>query len=357
MKKIAIMTAGGDCPGLNAAIKSVVLTANQKGIEVLGVCDGYKGFVEGEYLHLNEGNVANIENMGGTILGSSNKECPFYYLVDKEKEKYEDKTDEAIAKLRKEGVEGLIVIGGDGTLDSARVIDERGLPTIGIPKTIDNDMQASMPTIGFNTAVEVVTDAIARLKTTASSHRRVITVEIMGRSSGFLTLHSGVAASADVILLPELDYDLDKVCSKIEEVAKYKRYAIVAISEAAKEKGKRETISQFVKDSFEQVRYGGVAQKLAKDIEEKTGIEARYVALGHIQRGGNPTAADILLAVQLGNYACELLTSGESGYIVGMQNAGLIKTPYPRQRIPRTLDLSTNPLVKTARATGTCFGE
>ena len=357
MKKIAIMTAGGDCPGLNAAIKSVVLTATQKGIEVLGVCDGYKGFVEGIYTELNEGKVADIENAGGTILGSSNKECPFYYLVDKEKDKYEDKTDEGIMKLKEQSVEGLIVIGGDGTLDSARVIDERGLPTIGIPKTIDNDMKASMPTIGFDTAVEVVTEAISRLKTTASSHRRVITVEIMGRSSGFLTLHSGVAASADVILLPELDYDLDKVCTRIVEVVKYKRYAIVAVSEAAKEKGKRETISQFVKDSFDQVRYGGVAQKLAKDIEERTGIESRHVALGHIQRGGAPTAADILLAVQLGNYACELLTTGESGYIVGMQNDGLVKMPYPKQRIPRILDLATNPLVKTARAMGTCFGE
>jgi len=357
MKKIAIMTAGGDCTGLNAAIKSVVLSANENNVEVVGILDGYKGFVEGLYRPLTPEDVTDIEEIGGTVLGSSNKECPFYYLVDKATMKYEDKTDEGINKLRAQGVEGLIVIGGDGTLDSARVINERGMPTVGIPKTIDNDMVASMPTIGFSTAVETVMQSISRVRTTAFSHRRVITVEIMGRTSGFLTLYSGVASAADVILLPEQDYDLDKVCKKIEEVTKYKRYAIVAVSEAAKEIGKSESISKVLKDSFDQVRYGGVAQKLAKDIEERTGIECRHVALGHVQRGGRPSSQDILLAVQLGNYAFELLYSGESGYIVGMDSDKLVKMEYPKERAPRVLDMKTNPLVRTARAMGICFGD
>lgn len=357
MKKIAILTAGGDCTGLNAAIKSVVLSAYENDTEVLGILDGYKGFVEGIYKPLTPEDVADIEDIGGTMLGSSNKECPFYYLVDKETMKYEDKTDEGIKKLKEQGVEGLVVIGGDGTLDSARVIDERGMPTIGIPKTIDNDMVASQPTIGFFTAVETVRESISRVKTTAYSHRRVIIVEIMGRTSGFLTLYSGVASSADVILLPEQDYDIDKVCEKISQVTKYKRYAIVAVSEAAKEIGSKVSVSQVLEDSFDKVRYGGVAEKLAKQVESVTGIECRHVVLGHVQRGGTPSAQDVLLGVQLGNYAFELLNSSVSGYIVGMESDKLVKMQYPKERAPRLLDLKTNPIVKTARAMGISFGD
>lgn len=357
MKKIAVMTAGGDCPGLNAAIKSIVLSAKEHQTEVLGILDGYKGFVEGMYRNLTEVDVSDIENLGGTILGSSNKECPFYYLVDKKNMKYEDKTTQAIEKLKAQNVEGLIVIGGDGSLDSARVINERGLPTIGIPKTIDNDMAASMPTIGFYTAVEIVKQAIERIKTTASSHRRVITVEIMGRTSGFLTLYGGVASSVDVILLPESDYDLEKVCKKIEEITKTKRYAIVAVAEAAKELGKSYSISQVVEDSFDQVRYGGVAEKLAKQIESITGIECRSMSLGHMQRGGEPIAQDIILASQLGTYAFDMLVSGESGYVVGMCNDKLAKSEYPKERHPRLLDMQTNDLVKTAKTMGIYFGD
>ena len=357
LKKIAIMTAGGDCPGLNAIIRTVVMSAYNKGIEVVGITDGYKGFVEGYYKTMTPHDVENIEHIGGTMLGSSNKECPFYYLVDKKNMKYEDKTEEAIGKLRAQGVEGLIVIGGDGTLDSARVIDERGLPTIGIPKTIDNDMEASNPTVGFDTAVGNVVESIAKVRTTADSHRRVIVVEIMGRTSGYLTLYGGFAAGADVILLPERDYDLDKVCESIVNVTKTRRSAIVAVAESAKELGKSEVVAKLLKDSFEQKRYGGIAEKLATQIEGKTGIECRYVALGHIQRGGSPTHADIITASQQGNYAFNLLVNGESGYIVGMHGEEMCKMRFPKERVPRVLDIDTNPLVKTARAVGISFGD
>ena len=356
LKKIAIMTAGGDCPGLNAAIKAVVMSANQMGIEVLGIIDGYKGFVEGYYKPLTPLEVENIEHMGGTMLGSSNKECPFYYLVDKETMKYEDRTESSIENLRKQGVEGLIVIGGDGTLDSARVINERGLPTIGIPKTIDNDMAASNPTIGFDTAIHNVVEAVSKVRSTADSHRRVITVEIMGRTSGYLTLYGGFAAGADIILLPELDYDLDKVCEKVKEITKYRRSAIIAVAESAKEVGKNEVVAKLLNDSFEQKRYGGVAEKLANDIEAKTGVECRHVSLGHVQRGGAPTHQDIITASQQGNYAFNLLVSGESGYIVGMDGEELTKMEFPKERIPRLLDIEENPLVKTAKAIGVFFG-
>ena len=356
LKKIAIMTAGGDCPGLNAAIKSVVMSARNLGVEVVGIIDGYKGFVEGYYKELTPETVENIEQLGGTVLGSSNKECPFYYLVDKKTMKYEDKTDEAIAKLRKQGVEGLVVIGGDGTLDSARVIHERGLPTVGIPKTIDNDMAASNPTIGFDTAVSNVVEGITRVRSTADSHRRVIVVEIMGRTSGYLTLYGGFASGADIILLPEQDYDLEKVCEKVKEITQYKRSVIIAAAEAAKEIGKNEVIAKLLSDSFEQKRYGGVAEKLADEIEAKTGIECRYVVLGHTQRGGRPTHADLITAAQQGNYAFNLLINGEAGYIVGMEGEEMKKMEFPKERIPRLLELDTNPLVKTAKATGVFFG-
>lgn len=357
MKKIAIMTAGGDCPGLNAAIKAVVLSAAEKGVEVLGIVDGYKGFVEGTYTMLGKREVEDIEKIGGTILGASNKECPFYYLVDKVNMKYEDKTDEAIEKLREQGVEGLIVIGGDGTLDSARVIDERGMPTVGIPKTIDNDMEASTPTIGFNTAVGTVVDAISRVKTTAYSHRRIMVVEIMGRTSGYLALYGGFASGADIILLPEKDFDLDLVCDRLKKITSVSRCAIIAVSESAKQIGKSETIAKIVNDSFEQKRYGGIAEKLAKQIEEKTGLETRHVVLGHLQRGGSPNHMDIIQASQQGNFAFELLYKGKSGYIVGMKGDELCKMEFPKERKPRQLDFDTNPLVRTAKSMGIYFGD
>ncbi len=358
MKKIAIMTAGGDCPGLNNVIKTVVLSAINKGIVVVGVIDGYIGFVEGKYTVLNEKSVENIETLGGTILGSSNKECPFHYPSKDDKKVFVDRVDEGIENLRKIGVEALIVVGGDGSLDSARVIHEHGMPTIGVPKTIDNDMSASFPTIGFDTAIETATEAINRLKTTAYSHRRVMVVETMGRTSGYLTLYAGFASLADVILLPEIEYNLDVVVEKVKEVMKSsKRYAIVVVSEAAKEKGKEEVIKRVVEDSFEQKRYGGVSEMLARRIEEETGYEARNLVLGHLQRGGSPSTTDKILASRLGGYAVKLLLDGEFGKIVGADGGKLLKMDFPKERIARLLDVKDNDIIETARNMGICFGD
>ncbi|MEG0872811.1 MAG: ATP-dependent 6-phosphofructokinase [Clostridia bacterium] len=357
MKKIAIMTAGGDCAGLNSVIKTVVLSAINRGIVVVGIIDGYIGFVERKYKVLDKTSVFGIESQGGTILGSSNKECPFHYPSDSIKENYEDRVKDSIEALKSIGVEGVIIIGGDGTLDSARVIHEAGMPVVGIPKTIDNDMVASNPTIGFNTAVGNAVDAIRKLKTTAYSHRRVMVVEIMGRTSGYLTLHSGFAAGADIILLPELDYRLDAVCQKVKEVMESgKRYVIIAASEAAKEKGKDETIARIIKDSFEQKRYGGIAQKLAEQIEQITGYEARSMVLGHLQRGGEPCTADILLGARLGDYALKLLLSNHAGCIVGAYENALRKIEFPKTRMARILDLRSNDIYRTAKDMGTSFG-
>lgn len=357
MKKIAIMTAGGDCAGLNSVIKSVVLSAINKGMVVVGILDGYIGFVERRYKVLDKNYVYDIETKGGTVLGASNKECPFHYPVKGEKGKYEDRVKDSVEALRKIGVEGMIVVGGDGTLDSARVINEAGMPVIGIPKTIDNDMSASNPTIGFNTAVENAVDAIRKLKSTAYSHRRVIVVEMMGRTSGYLTLYGGFAAGADIILIPEVEYNLDIVCNKVKEIMESgKRYVIIAVSEAAKEKGKEETISRIVSDSFEQKRYGGIADKLSKQIEEITGYESRPMVLGHLQRGGEASTSDILLGARLGDYAVNLLFDDRSGYIIGAQENVLVKTRFPKTREPRLLDFEDNDIARTARDMGICFG-
>ena len=357
MKKIAIMTAGGDCAGLNSAIKAIVMTANTHGIETIGVTDGYIGFVEGNYIPLTVDTVRNIEIQGGTMLGSSNKECPFHYY-NKKTGGFDDRTDEGIKKLRAQGVEGMVVVGGDGTLDSARVIFEHGMPTVGIPKTIDNDMSASEPTIGFQTAIEAAVEAIRRLITTAYSHRRVMVVELMGRTSGYLTLYAGFAAGADIILLPEHDYNLKAVCNRVDEIMKSgKRYVIIAISEAAKEEGGEETIAKLVKDSFEQKRYGGVSQKLAAEIEKITGYETRATILGHIQRGGEPTTSDIILGARLGNAACELLINNEPGYIVGIKGGEVVKMEFPKERVPRLLDIEKDDLCRTARDMGVSFGQ
>lgn len=357
MKKIAIMTAGGDCAGLNSVIKTVVLAAEKKGIVVVGILDGYIGFVERKYKVLDRNFVTDIETTGGTVLGSSNKECPFSYPSSTEKGKFEDRVKDSIEALKKIGVEGMIIVGGDGTLDSARVIYEAGMPVVGIPKTIDNDMTASNPTIGFETAVERATEAIRGLKTTAYSHRRVMVVEMMGRTSGYLTLYAGFASGADIILLPELDYDINVVLSKIDEIMNSgKRYVIVAVSEAAKEKDGEETIGRIVKDSFEQKRYGGIAEKLANQIEEKSNYEARHTVLGHIQRGGAPCTSDIILAARLGNYALSLLIEGRDGVIVGAYENSLVKMEFPHVRTPRELDLENNDIYKTAKSMGICFG-
>ena len=358
MKKIAIMTAGGDCAGLNSVIKAVVLSAKKNNIEVIGIIDGFIGFIEKKYIELSEKDVENIDTLGGTILGSSNKECPFHYPSKEDKNVFVDRTDEGVEGLRNIGVEALIVVGGDGTLDSARVIFEHGMPTVGIPKTIDNDMSASEPTIGFDTAVEAAVECIKRIKTTAYSHRRIMVVETMGRTSGYLTLYAGFASNADVILLPEIEYDIDIVARKVKAVMdSEKRCCIVVVSEAAKEKGKDEVIKKIVKDSFEQKRYGGVSEVLAEKLEKMTGYEARNVVLGHIQRGGTPSISDHILATRLGGYAMSLVLNNEFGKIVGIKNGKLEKIVFPKDRIPRLLDIKKNDIISTARNMEVCFGD
>ena len=357
MKKIAIMTAGGDCAGLNSAIKAIVMTANTHGIETIGVTDGYIGFVEGNYIPLTIDTVRNIEIQGGTMLGSSNKECPFHYY-NKKTGGFDDRTDEGIKKLRAQGVEGMVVVGGDGTLDSARVIFEHGMPTVGIPKTIDNDMSASEPTIGFQTAIEAAVEAIRRLITTAYSHRRVMVVELMGRTSGYLTLYAGFAAGADIILLPEIPYDIDMVVEALERRNKQgKRFSILAVAEGAISKEDAALSKKELKQKRKNSPYPSISYEIGEEIGKRTGQEIRVTIPGHTQRGGSPVPYDRVLSSRFGAAAAKLIMNGEFGYMVGMKNGEVVKVPLEEVAGKLKVVDKDSSIIREAKLMGISFGD
>ena len=314
--KIAVMTGGGDCPGLNAIIQAIVTRATEYGYEVLGVIGGYLGLLNGDIKPLSLEDVEDIYKVGGTILGTS-RTNPF---------KTKDGPQRVLDTVKKFGIDALIVIGGDDTLGAAYELGKQGLPTIGVPKTIDNDLSATDYSVGFQTAVDTATDAISRLHTTAKSHQRVIIVEIMGRYAGWLTLMAGLAGGAHVILIPEQAFDIKSVCGVINKrQAKGKTYTIVAVAEGAKPKKLEDlvTLSE-ERDEYGHVRLGGIAQVLEKEIAKRTGKETRSVVLGHVQRGGPPNSFDRVLGLRLGLFAVDLVKQGRFGYAVSLQGTKIV---------------------------------
>lgn len=311
IKKIALLTGGGDCPGLNAVIRAVTQTAILKyGYEVVGYKFGYKGLYNNEIISLTIDKVSGILRKGGTILYSSNKDNLFNYSVEENNMLIKkDVSDVAIENLRKEGVDVLVVIGGDGTLTSARDFARKGVNIIGVPKTIDNDLAATEFTFGFNSALDVATEALDRLHTTAESHHRIMILEVMGRNAGWIALESGIAGSADVILIPEIPYDLNKVVEKIKEREYTGRlFTIIAVAEGAKARGGSVVIRQIVKDSPDPIRLGGIATKLAYELENLIDDhEIRSTILGHTQRGGDTSTFDRILSTRYGVAAVELI--------------------------------------------------
>ena len=292
IKKIALLTGGGDCPGLNAVIRAVTRTAILNyGIEVIGYKFGYRGLYNNDFVNLTLDSVSGILHRGGTILYSSNKDNLFDYTVEENGVMVKkDVSDVAVENMRKEGVDVLIVIGGDGTLTSARDFARKGVKVIGVPKTIDNDLSSTDVTFGFNTAIDVVTEALDRLHTTAESHHRIMLCEVMGRNAGWIALESGIAGSADIILLPEMPYDI-----KDGEVV----------------------VSKIVADSPDPIRLGGIGNKLAEDLEKLIkDHEVRCTVLGHIQRGGNTSTYDRILSTRYGVAAVELMMNGNFGEMV-----------------------------------------
>ncbi len=373
IKKIAILTGGGDCPGLNPVIRAVVKTAVEKyGLEVVGIRNGYHGLYHKDFIKLDLPAVQEIITVGGTILGSSNKDNLFKYPVRDENNKivrnedgsikYHDVSDVAVANLKEAGVDALFILGGDGTLTSGRDFARKGVNVIGIPKTIDNDLACTDYTFGFDTAISVVTDALDRIRTTGISHHRVMVAEIMGRGAGWLTLHGGIAGAADVILIPEIPYDINKVIAKIEnDIKNGKDFTIIAAAEGATPIGGGQFVSDIVETSPDAIRLGGIAKAVAKQIEvalEDYEIEARASVLGHIQRGGSPTGHDRVLSTRYGYAAVELAMQGKFGNMVTLSGDKIVCAALEDVIGQKTKNVNPDSeLIEVAKAMGICFGD
>jgi 6-phosphofructokinase 1 len=319
MKKIAVLTGGGDCPGLNSVIRSVVLSASGYGIETSGVHNGWRGLADGDLEQLTGSSVAGILSRGGTVLGTS-RTNPFKHPADFER----------IQKtIKNSGIDALVVIGGDGTLSAAYELSGRGIPLVGIPKTIDNDVYGTDISIGFDTAVSIVTDMIDRLHTTAESHHRIMVVEVMGRNAGWIAVMAGIAGGADVILIPEVHVTLDTVCDDLK--ARYragKKYSVVVVAEGTHHEDiSREVVPECNRDECGHEKFVGVGNLLGRELGQRLGIETRVTVLGHVQRGGTPTAFDRILGTRFGAAAVEQLVAGNTGCMVALQGSRIVTVP------------------------------
>ena len=362
IKRVGVLTGGGDCPGLNAVIRAVTKTAIfQHDLEVWGIEDGFLGLIRNRMHRLTPEHVSNILTQGGTILGTSNKADPARYVVaidEQGQPDYQDVTDRVHEHVVERGLDVIVCIGGDGTLTGAAHLAERGLCCIGVPKTIDNDLMHSEITFGFQTAVATATEALDRIHTTASSHHRVMLVEMMGRNAGWLTLHSAVASGADVILIPEIPYDLDVVCEYCLERSHHgKAFTIIAVAEGAKSKDGQQVVDRVVRESPDPIRLGGVSEVLCQQIAEKTSLECRATILGHVQRGGTPVPEDRVLATLFGHKAVELALAGDFNRVVVMQKSEITSVPLAAVAGQQRLVPVDHPLILAAKALGCTFGE
>ena len=362
IKKIALLTGGGDCPGLNAVIRAVTRTAILNyGIEVIGYKFGYRGLYNNDFIPLTLDTVSGILHRGGTILYSSNKDNLFDYLVEENgKMVKRDVSDVAVENLKKEGVDVLVVIGGDGTLTSARDFARKGVKVIGVPKTIDNDLASTDVTFGFNTAIDVVTEALDRLHTTAESHHRIMLCEVMGRNAGWIALEAGIAGSADIILLPEIPYDINKIAEKVKEREEHgKNFTIIVVSEGAKPKDGEVVVAKIVADSPDPIRLGGIGNKLAGDLEKLIkDHEVRCTVLGHIQRGGNTSTYDRILSTRYGVAAVELIMSGKFGEMVCLKGDTISSDSLENVIGQKTKNVNIDgELVQVAKKIGITFAE
>jgi phosphofructokinase-like protein len=358
--RIAISTGGGDAPGLNAVIRAAVLSAVNRGWEVLGIKRGFAGLMgDDEVIPLTRESVRGIAHLGGTILRTTNRGNPFHYprkLADGQIVE-EDRSDELLENARRLGIDALVSIGGDGSLTIAKLLCDKGMKIVGVPKTIDNDVSGTITTFGFDTAVNTALEAIDKLHTTAESHDRVIVMEVMGRDAGFIALHAGVAGTADVILIPEIPYDIRKVCDKImARDAAGRHFSIVVVAEGAFPKGGTVTL---IGESLpgESRRLGGLCEPIAREIQRVTGKETRSLILGHLQRGGMPTGYDRLLATRFGGAAIRAVADEKWGHMIALQSPHIVSIPIEEAlREPKRVDPGHD-VVLTARATGISFGD
>ncbi|MBV6395912.1 MAG: Pyrophosphate--fructose 6-phosphate 1-phosphotransferase [Anaerolineales bacterium] len=364
IRRIAISTGGGDAPGLNAVIRAIVLSGTHRGWEVLGIRDGFNGlllpehYAGGGLITLTRESVRGITPLGGTILGTTNRNNPMRFPVTRPDGTILEvnRIAELAEAIRIQGIDAVISVGGDGSLEIADALQKTGIPMVVVPKTIDNDLDKTEITFGFETAVDFAAQALDRLHSTAASHGRVMVVEVMGRYAGWIALHTGISGTANVILIPEIPYDINKVSQKIKQrMARGVRETIVVVAEGARPIGGE--FSVISKEVGQAERLGGVGEKVAAEIEARTGRETRVVVLGHLLRGGSPIASDRLIALRFGAAAVRALEAGESGVMVVLDEPNIRHVPFSdvvgrMKRVPLDSDV-----VQTARDLGISFGD
>ena len=352
--RIGVLTGGGDCPGLNAVIRSVTKgLILQHNADVIGFEDGFEGLIEKRSRPLKYHDASGILTRGGTILGASNKANPFSYF----KRDNVDVSRDVVTNYQSMELDAVVVIGGDGTMSIADGLSKLGLNLIGVPKTIDNDLVGTTRTFGFDTAVSIVTEAIDRLHTTAQSHHRVMIVETMGRYAGWIALHAGVAGGADVILIPEFEYDIHevvRVCLRREQCGQ--RFTIITIAEGARPIGGEMVVDDVVEDSPDPIRLGGIGKFLEKQLEHYISSEVRTTILGHVQRGGTPTPFDRTLATAFGSYATAMIASRHFGRMVALQDNRLTSVPFEEIANKNRTVVCDDPMVASALSVGTSLG-
>ena len=379
IKKVAILANGGDVAGFNAVIRAIVRTAETNGIECYGYIDGYRGLVSNNYIRLDGNPIASgILPKGGSIIGSSTNAIVFHYKVEHKDGTvtYEDLSEQCVKNVKEAGFDCVFTLGGDSTQKSARDLFLKGINTIGVPKTIDNDVACTDITFGYNTAVSVATEALDRLHTTAETHNRIMVLEVMGRFAGWIALESAISGGADIALIPEIPYDIDKAAEAIKKrQARGKNFSIVVVSEGAMSKdGEKETHAAENIDpkSGISIKFGGIGPKVAKQLQEKTGLEARCTVLGYMQRGGTPTAYDRVISTKYGAKAMELAMEEKFGVLTVIQNGKLTYVPLEEaigdnkeigavqggtENSNARLVTMDHDLVKTARDIGICLGD
>lgn len=360
MNRIGILTGGGDAPGLNAVIRAVVKTASLRyGCQVLGIRDGFDGFLQPDGVFpMTPEAVRGILPRGGTILGTANRGNPFARKVEQNDQIIVlDTSEQVIGAIQAAELDSLIVVGGDGTLHIAMELFQKGVPVIGVPKTIDNDINGTELTFGFDTALATATDAIDKLHTTAESHHRVMVVELMGRDAGFITLYAGLAGGADVILIPEIPFHFDLVCEKVNDrIRRGTPFSIIAVSEGARPAGEQQVYA-IPGDEVYTPRLGGIGQLVANYIAQNCRTEARLTVLGHLQRGGSPTPFDRVLATRFGAAAARLANQQGFGRMVALRDGHIIDISLEEAlAVPKRVDLQGD-AVKTARDVGISLGD
>lgn len=357
--RIGVLTGGGDCPGLNAVIRAVVKTAiNDYEMSVIGFKDGYEGLVLDNYMSLNRNSVSGILTYGGTILGSSNRADPFHFpILQKDSYIYLDRSSELLANYQRLGLDALIVVGGDGTMSAAAELCKLGINIIGVPKTIDNDLWGTDQTFGFDSALTTATEAVDKIHSTAQSHHRVMIVEVMGRYAGWLALASGLAGGGDIVLIPEIPYDINAISDKIKERNRSgKNFSIVVIGEGARPEGGEMVVKRRVENSPDAIRLGGISYELAEQIDRTTQLETRVTILGHLLRGGSPSAFDRLLATHFGCESVRMAARKEYGRLIVLKGSKIESIPVEEAAgKTRTVPLDSY-LITSALSIGVSLG-